>query len=344
MDAVVERLPDGELPLREFLKPIADRLADPGTKEIVVNQAGLVGIETDRWEWIEVPEFTYDRLDQISILAAYLAGEEFYQDKPLLRANLATGIRYTAVRHPATIGRDVIYITTRVLGRGQRGVFDPDFAKMTRNTNTPERLQRKRARRAELVELYHARQWPEFFDLGAKAHLNFVACGITGSGKTSFLQRLLNATPLHERVITIQNAEEYGPTGHRNRVDLRFGQSGVSALDCSLISLRMRPDRVILQEVSGDEAYGLYRILMGGHGGGMTTLHCEMGVQYTLAALETMIRAAPGGNTVPNLAADLRRLIDVVVYCDRDLDTDDFDLPYVWFRDAELTPEELEDA
>lgn len=324
---------NGTLPLYAFLEPIADVFANSAVKEVVIQRSGEIGIETHGWEWRTVPEFDLDRLDQIAILAANLAGEEFDQDNPLLRTDLPTGQRFTAIRPPAT--RTAPAIAIRVPSQRKRTFDDSDFRGMTAETNMPGRMARKDQVRSELVSLYRARDFGAFFRLAARSRLTILCCGYTGNGKTSFVHRLLECVPAEERIVTIQDAEEYGKSAHHNRVDLYFGSARVTALDCALISLRMRPDRVILQECSGPEGYGFFRVLQGGRGGSLTTLHCDMGHTYAFDALAAMVRSHPLGGQQANLETQLRRLVDIIVWCDRDLTDDTFDLPYVWFRDAE---------
>src|SRR5271167_520044 len=94
----------GERPLRAFLEPIAYDLADPGVREIVVNRPCEVGVErVDGWSFRAIPEFTFDRLDQIGILAAYLTGRDLDGDHPFAGSTLPDGQRIQICRPPATL-------------------------------------------------------------------------------------------------------------------------------------------------------------------------------------------------------------------------------------------------
>src|ERR1700712_3198095 len=94
----------GELPLRAFLSPIDAELADPSVREIVINEPGWVAVErSSGWTWREVPEFTFDRLDQISILAGWLLSKDVDAANPICMTTLPGGQRCTICRPPATM-------------------------------------------------------------------------------------------------------------------------------------------------------------------------------------------------------------------------------------------------
>jgi type IV secretion system protein VirB11 len=98
-------------------------------------------------------------------------------------------------------------------------------------------------------------------------------------------------------------------------------------------SLRMRPDRVAMQELRGAEAFAYIRLLAAGHPGGLTTWHAEDGDPFTPLAL--MAKQSEAGRNIPDekLLIILRRFIDIVAFCKRD--ENGFSVPSVWYRDAE---------
>jgi type IV secretion system protein VirB11 len=158
---------------------------------------------------------------------------------------------------------------------------------------------------------------------------------MVGSGKTTFLKRLQLEIPLHERLVTIEDTSEFGPLPHRNRVSLFYGSAGVSAEDAVMLSLRQRPDRIVMQELRGAEAFAFVRAMLAGHGGGLTTLHADRGADAAFEALAVMVKTHPAGKEIPDLKLVplLRKLVDIVCWCTRD--ESGFHVPYVWFRDAE---------
>ncbi len=185
---------------------------------------------------------------------------------------------------------------------------------------------------AELLALYQAQDWPAFFALAVKAKKTIAATGSTGSGKTSLLRRLMQEIPGEERLVTIEDTDEFGPLPLRNRVSLFYGSANVSAENAVEASLRMRPDRVAMQELRGAEAFAYLRLLAAGHPGGLTTWHAEEGDPFTPLAL--MAKTSEAGRNIPDdkLLAILRGLIDIVAFCRRD--ARGFSVPSVYYRAA----------
>jgi type IV secretion system protein VirB11 len=153
------------------------------------------------------------------------------------------------------------------------------------------------------------------------------------SGKTTFINRLMNETDKEERLITVEDSAEFRDFGHRNRVSLFFGSANVSCRTAVETTLRMRPDRVAIQELRGGEAFAMLRLLAAGYRGCLTTWHGNRNDPFTPLAL--MIKSTPEGQTIPDdkLMVTLRGLIDIVVFCQRD--GGKFSVPYIWYRDAE---------
>ena len=118
----------------------------------------------------------------------------------------------------------------------------------------------------------------------------------------------------------------------RNRVSLFYGSANVSAENAVEASLRMRPDRVAMQELRGAEAFAYLRLLAAGHPGGLTTWHAEEGDPFTPLAL--MAKTSEAGRNIPDdkLLAILRSLIDIVAFCRRD--ARGFSVPSVYYRAA----------
>lgn len=111
------------------------------------------------------------------------------------------------------------------------------------------------------------------------ARRNIIISGGTATGKTTFLNALLKEVPANERLILIEDTPEIR-VSHANAVGLvgikgRLGEASVTPDDLLQASLRMRPDRIILGELRGAEAYTFLRAINTGHPGSMTTLHAD---------------------------------------------------------------------
>lgn len=324
----------GERTLRRLIQPIQPILNTTGVTEIVCNRPHEIGVEKDgQWTWIDnIPEFTFDNLDAMGILAGQMLAKDFDSQHPICLATLPDGQRYTTAR-PAVTPQGQISVTIRVPSQTTRTVEDDDFSGMMRETNA-ETGKRTKADR-DLISLYHAKDWPKFFAKAVRSGKNIIASGTTGSGKTSFIKRLAQAIPLDERIITIEDTDEFGVLPHRNRVSTFYGSDGVTAEDAVLLTLRQRPDRVMMQELRGQEAFSYMRVLLAGFkGGGLTTLHAERGADEAIDALSVMVKMHPKFDMPDEkLTKLLRKLVDIVAWCEKD--DRGFHVPYVWFRDAE---------
>ena len=326
---------NGELTLRYLLQPIEQELADPTVTEIVCQKPGEIGIERgDGWTWREVPDLTFNVLDAIGILAAGQLSKRFDRANPICMTTLPDGQRCTLIGPPCT-PPGTLSITIRIPSKSVHTVHDPAFAEMMQAADNHQ--SRRHPWDKKLIELHRRKDWPAFFSLAVKSHKTIAATGSTGSGKTFQLRRFMREIPSEERVITVEDTDEYGPLPLRNRVSLFYGSANVTAEDAIAATLRMRPDRVAMQELRGAEAFAYVRLLAAGHPGGLTTWHAEEGDPFTPLAL--MAKQHDAGKNIPDdkLLTILRNFIDIVVFCRRDIvdGKAKFSVPSVWFRAAE---------
>jgi type IV secretion system protein VirB11 len=323
---------NGETTLRHLLAPVQDVLDDPATTEVVVQRPGEVGIEQHgQWSWRNVEAFDFQRLDAVGLLAGSLLSKPFDPAHPICMTTLPDGQRCTLCRPPVT-APETISVTIRIPSKAVHTVRDPDFGDLMRDAATRSDGHGD----AELLALYQAKDWPAFFALAVKAKKTIAATGSTGSGKTSLLRRLMQEIPGEERLVTIEDTDEFGPLPLRNRVSMFYGSANVSAETAVEASLRMRPDRVAMQELRGAEAFAYLRLLAAGHPGGLTTWHAEEGDPFTPLAL--MAKTSAAGRNIPDdkLLVILRRLIDIVAFCRRD--ACGFSVPSVYYRAAAAAP------
>jgi pilus assembly protein CpaF len=152
-----------------------------------------------------------------------------------------------------------------------------------------------------------------------KARMSILVGGGTGSGKTSTLNALSCLIPAHERVVTVEDAREL-QIQNPNWVALETVEpykEGVPPMgigDLVRNCLRMTPDRIVVGEVRGDEAFFLIRALSCGHGGGFGTIHCNDAVS-ALRQLQLLAQTAPVGDLNSLLVAEMiGEAIDVVIH------------------------------
>ncbi|MFQ5729184.1 MAG: CpaF family protein, partial [Waddliaceae bacterium] len=160
--------------------------------------------------------------------------------------------------------------------------------------------------------------------IAVKSRFNIAICGGTGSGKTTLLNSLMDSIRPGERVITIEDVPELEPThGHVVRLVTRSpnaeGRGGVSQSDLMINALRMRPDRVILGELRGPEAFNLLHAMNTGQDGSMVTLHAS-GSEEVIPRLLNMILMARMGLSQESVRQQIAGALDLVIYVARLVD------------------------
>jgi len=171
---------------------------------------------------------------------------------------------------------------------------------------------------AELMRLRDQGDWPAFFRQAVQARRNILVSGATGSGKTTFAKGLVGLIPLEERLLTIEDTRELAAP-HRNIVHMVYSKDGqglASVGPKALLesALRMRPDRILLQELRDGSAFFFLRNVNSGHPGSITTIHADS-TALAFEQLTLLVRESEGGRDLPrdDIRALLHRLIDVVV-------------------------------
>ena len=160
-----------------------------------------------------------------------------------------------------------------------------------------------------------------FLDACVQAKLNIVICGGTGSGKTTLLNVLSSFIGNNERIITIEDAAELRlKQDHVISLETRLtnyeGEGEVTIRDLVINSLRMRPDRIIVGEVRGKEAFDMLQAMNTGHNGSLTTMHANSPTD-ALNRLETMILMAGMEIPIPAVREYIENAIDIVVQVER---------------------------
>lgn len=327
------RLPPGEETIRHIITPIQPILDGGGATEIVINNPGSIGVERGgQWDWIDVPEFNLRRLEALAILAAHYTGKDFGRFNPLAASTLPGGERITLVGHPVMPNN--ISMTIRIPARGQPRMDSVDFSQLM-DIAEKRRAQPLTQSDLELVEAYKDTSEDgrkTFFRKAVRARKNIAAIGATGSGKTYFLNTLIPEIDRNERVITIEKTYEFVMPHVRNRVAMLFGVGGVSAMDCVEQTLQMRPDRVLMQELTGKEAFSCLRAMAGGHQGSLLTFHANEGDPWSPLAIMAKQANEASNYTDGQLKEMFRSLIDIVIHFKREGDRR---FPTsVWFRQA----------
>lgn len=310
----------------EFLRPLREALDMPGVLEVCVNRPGQLMIETPGgWQALDAPHMSYERCHSLATAVATFCDQQISQERPLLSATLPTGERIQFVIPPA-VTRGTVSITVRKPSQLTRTLDDFEREGLFQRTiavrDTPD--QRLQPFEQELVTLKDARRYAEFLRLAVRKQQTIVVSGKTGSGKTTFMKGLVEEVPHTERLITIEDTAELTLPNHPNVVHLFYskdaqGTARVTAKSLLEACLRMKPDRIFLAEVRGDECFYFVRLAASGHPGSITSLHAGS-CALALEQMSLMIRetGAGGGLRMDEIKSLLGMVVDVIVQFDRD--------------------------
>lgn len=290
--------------LNQHLKPLAPFLVDPEVNEIMVNAPNDVWIEKRGQllrQNISLNVHTVDAvITQIANRNSKVAGQILDARMPGLR--VAAARAPTAIRGPMLCIRRHAAKPISLKSYVANGAFnvvpiDPiDRKAQEKNAETMKRAMREGG--PIIAEFF---QWV----IGNK--YNIILSGSTSSGKTTLLNALLDLVPKDERVVTIEDTAEL-QTCIPNYVSLEANPTafGVDVRALVRLSLRIRPDRIIVGEIRGAEAFDLLDALNTGHSGSAVSFHADSS-ELAIPRLESMLRMAPETQNWP--LADLRRQI-----------------------------------
>ena len=253
------------------LGPLEPLLKDPTISDILVNRYNEVYIE--RAGKLELTELSFrddQHLMQIIDRIVSRVGRRVDESTPMVDARLPDGSRVHAIIPPVAI--DGPYLSIRRFGQ------DPVTARDMIENKTMM---------APMLELLSAT---------VEGRLNILISGGTGAGKTTLLNVLSGYIPNSERVITIEDAAELQlKRKHVLRLETRpsniEGKGAIRQRELVINSLRMRPDRIVVGEVRGEEAFDMLQAMNTGHDGSLTTVHANS-QRDALSRIENMVSMA----------------------------------------------------
>jgi len=262
--------------LASCLAPFEWALSRPDVTDIYINRPGEIWIETlgGAIEQHKDPVLNELILDRLARQIAALTHQGISREHPLLAAKLPDGSRIQIVAPPATRGPLALAIRRQV----SVSLTLQDYEANGQFSNTLACASRCPHDR-QLRELIAARRFADALSLAVRVRKNIVVSGGTSTGKTTFLNALLREVPREERIILIEDTPELA-VPHENCIGLvsvrgELGEARVTTNDLVSASLRMRPDRIILGELRGPEAFSFLRAINTGHPGSMTTIHAD---------------------------------------------------------------------
>ena len=270
------------------MKPYLD---DPSVTELAVNKPYEMFIGRQGQGYmarVAMPDLSLALLESLADVTASFTHQESDRERPLLSATMPIdltegiddtergGYRVQVVRAPAVEEKSIAVCIRKPSLRDftlddyqQQGAFDHVNAAGSPSAYSNDHL----------LALCKARDWDGFMRGAVLAHKNIMISAGTNTGKTTFLNALLKTVPDHERIVTIEDAREITPA-QPNCLHLLYsrggqGESKISAIDLLEASLRLTPDRIIMGELRGAEAYSYLEMLNTGAGGSITTIHAN---------------------------------------------------------------------
>lgn len=264
--------------LTAYLAPLADMLARADVTDLYVNRPGEVWVETlgGAVERHPVPGLDTLTLNRLAQQIAALSHQGISREYPLLSASLPDGSRVQIAAPPVTRGPMALAIRKHIASNLALVDYVAAGAFVeTKHTTAPDQSTTDRV----LAEMLAAGNIAGMLAAAVKARRNILVSGGTSTGKTTFLNALIREIPAEERLILIEDTPELHQH-HENMVGLLavrggLGEARVSAPDLLAASLRMRPDRIILGELRGEEAYTFLRAINTGHPGSMSSIHAD---------------------------------------------------------------------
>jgi type IV secretion system protein VirB11 len=302
--------------LTHTLAPLRPILDDPRVTEVCINrpQEGFIQ-RYDGWITQALPFADFYWCRDFAKLVGSATKQRIDEVTPILSATLPTAERVQFVLPPATLAQHVSITirrpstNVRTLEELAAGGLFAQCLEATEDLDPGEK---------ELLALKARRDYAEFIRLAVQLKKNIVVSGSTGTGKTTTSNALILEVPAGERLITIEDAEELVLKRHPNSVRLLYskGAQGLAKVTPKTLlesCLRMRPDRVFLSELRGEEAFDYLRVIAA-HPGSITSVH---GATARLALVQIMllVKQSDAGQSLQteDVWSLLYSLIDVVM-------------------------------
>ena len=273
-------------------------LADEEITEVMINGPDNIFIEKNgELTKLDARFASEERLRDIITLIVGEAGVEVNESSPIVDTRLPDKSRVNVVLPPISLVGSTMTIR-----------------KFTKKPMTMDRLISLGSLTPEIARI---------LELLVRARYNIFVCGGTGSGKTTFLNALSNFIPPTERIITIEDSAELQITGVPNLISLETrnantaGVGEISMKDLIKSSLRMRPDRIVVGEVRGEEAIDMLQAMNTGHDGSLSTGHANS-TRGMFSRLETMVLRGSASNLpLPAVRQQIASALDIIIHLSR---------------------------
>jgi type IV secretion system protein VirB11 len=295
--------------------------AQDDVTEISINRPQEVWIARQGHVYMErhaVAELDLNRLETLAQLIAQYTDQEVSAEHPLLSAKTPDGFRIQVVRTPAVepglIGMSIrkpLVLDVDLAWYEERRAFDHVNTRPAEEELAEERM----------LTAYQQRRFRDFVEEAIKARKNILISAGTDTGKTTFLNAALKVIDERERIITIEDTREV-KLKQRDTLHLLAsrgaqGKAKVTPQDLLEACLRLRPNRIIMGELRGVEAFTYLEAINSGHPGSLTTIHADS-PEFALERLALMIMRAGTPMSKSEIAAYLKLTVPIIVQFTKD--------------------------
>jgi type IV secretion system protein VirB11 len=304
--------------LETYLDPFKTIFAENGVNEVMVNKPQEIWVDKFGDQRLEkIPELDFQHLMALGRLIAQSTDQMISEERPLLSATLPNGYRIQVVFPPACESGSVVMS----IRKGPEMHFTlEDYDKMGAFDNTTT-LEATNTHDDILAKLLIENKIKDFLNNAILFKKNIIISGGTSTGKTTFANAALGAIPSKERLITVEDAREIYLESHPNRVHLIASKGGqgrakLNTQDLIEACLRLRPDRIIVGELRGTEAFSFLRAINTGHPGSIATLHADSPLM-AIEQLKLMVMQAGLGMPPEEIKNYISSVVDIVVQLKR---------------------------
>ncbi len=304
--------------LDSYLLPLKQILDQDGVNEVSINKPKEIWVEKkgDMFRH-ELASFDFEHIKSLARLVAQATEQRVSEEEPLLSATLPAGYRIQIVFPPACEPGNVI-VSIRKKSDLNWGL--DDYERMGAFTNAATGAQEDK-NDLILIKLLKANRIKDFLERAVLYKKNIIISGGTSTGKTTFTNAMLKAIPEEERLITVEDAREIDLTAQPNKVHLMAskggqGRANVNTQDLIEACLRLRPERIIVGELRGAEAFSFLRAINTGHPGSISTLHADTPAM-ALEQLKLMVMQAGLGMEPAEIMSYIKNVVEVVVQLKR---------------------------
>jgi type IV secretion system protein VirB11 len=298
--------------LSAYLQVLRPFLDAPGITDVWINRPGEVWLEhrDGGIERVAAPDLTPNMLDRLARQIAATSHQAFNRQQPLVSASLNDGTRVQIIGEPVVRAGPVFAI--RRHGMSDRSLDELEQSGLFAHANSDRVPQADR----DLAKLLAQGDHGGFLRAAVAARKTVVLSGGTASGKTTLMNALVKCVPATERLVTIEDAPEL-QMDHANVVAMVAtrgdgGEGRVDVEDLLQAALRLRPDRILLGELRGTEAFSFLRAVNSGHPGSITTIHADS-PQGALDQIALLALTAQTGVSWDAIRSYIRQVVDVVV-------------------------------